>query len=419
MFDEVYHAVTAKLIAKDDPRAYEWWNPDPEPNTAVDWLHPPLAKYTQAFFILAFGENALGWRFSSAVFGVLTIWMTALLAYELFSKHSLSLLAAIIAALDGLLLVQSRIAMNDIHVTFFILLAFLFYLKHLKHFHLFAKKKHSFRYLALTGISAGIAISSKWSGAFALGAIVFTEGVMFFASLIRSRAMLRRSAGQLSKKALAIFAALALVPAAIYFLSYSQMFIQGKDLAHFRGLHYQTWYYQTHLEATHAYQSRPIQWFLNLRPVWFAVDFSTLGKRADIYAFGNPVLFWLGAFSIVGSTAYLGVLIFKRNLEKLLKSKFLVLLLLFYFVVWIFWQFSPRIMFFYHYTPAVPLMSINLAYWLLKIKEYSKSRIGRLTPAIAVSIMAVAFIIWYPHWTFLSVPTSFADNIYFALKSWR
>ena len=44
-FDEVYHAVTAKLVARNDPRAYEWWHPAPEPNTAIEWLHPPLAKY--------------------------------------------------------------------------------------------------------------------------------------------------------------------------------------------------------------------------------------------------------------------------------------------------------------------------------------------------------------------------------------
>src|SRR5438105_1782547 len=55
-FDEVYHALTAKLIARNDVRAYEWWNEPVEPNTAVDWLHPPLAKYTQALSMKVFGE---------------------------------------------------------------------------------------------------------------------------------------------------------------------------------------------------------------------------------------------------------------------------------------------------------------------------------------------------------------------------
>ena len=53
-FDEVYHAVTAKLYARNDPSGYEWWHQPPEPNTAIEWLHPPLAKLTQAFGILIF-----------------------------------------------------------------------------------------------------------------------------------------------------------------------------------------------------------------------------------------------------------------------------------------------------------------------------------------------------------------------------
>src|SRR5258708_3911057 len=121
IFDEVYHAVTAKLIRRNDPRAYEWWNPPLEPDTAVDWLHPPLAKYTQALGMDLFGENSFGWRISSAVFGTLVIIATAFLADELFKSKKIALLSAFLAACDGLLLTQSRIAMNDIHVTFFIL----------------------------------------------------------------------------------------------------------------------------------------------------------------------------------------------------------------------------------------------------------------------------------------------------------
>src|SRR5574340_687517 len=64
IFDEVYHALTAKLIARGDHRAFEWWNLPVEPNTAVDWLHPPIAKYTQALAIKLLGENSFAWRLS-------------------------------------------------------------------------------------------------------------------------------------------------------------------------------------------------------------------------------------------------------------------------------------------------------------------------------------------------------------------
>lgn len=70
-FDEVYHAMTAKLVARNDPRAYEWTHGDTiEPNTYVEWLHPPMAKYAQAAMINLVGENAVGWRLSS----VFLVW---------------------------------------------------------------------------------------------------------------------------------------------------------------------------------------------------------------------------------------------------------------------------------------------------------------------------------------------------------
>jgi len=90
-FDEVYHAVTAKLMVDGDMRAYEWTNPPPEPNTAVDWLHPPYAKLTQAASMSIFGKNSFGWRFSSVIFGVLVVYVTAKIAEELFNKKNLNI----------------------------------------------------------------------------------------------------------------------------------------------------------------------------------------------------------------------------------------------------------------------------------------------------------------------------------------
>lgn len=69
-FDEVYHAMTVKLVARNDPRAFEYIHGDSiEKGTYVEWLHPPVAKYLQALGVLAFGESGFGWRFTTAVFG--------------------------------------------------------------------------------------------------------------------------------------------------------------------------------------------------------------------------------------------------------------------------------------------------------------------------------------------------------------
>jgi dolichyl-phosphate-mannose-protein mannosyltransferase len=407
VFDEVYHAVTAKLIARNDPRAYEWWHPPVEPNTAIDWLHPPYAKYTQALSIRIFGENSLGWRFSSVVFGVGVIGMVYWLSWLAFKKEQLSLVAAFLASLDGLLLVQSRTAMNDIHVTFFILLTLCVYF-------LFRQTKN-YRYLIWTGIAGGVAMGTKWSGLFVVLTIGLVE-LVEIGKIIINRAKLKRIVTRLGITAFSLI----FLPCVMYFLSYTHMFLQGKDLNHLYELHQQIWWYQTHLEATHPYQSRPWQWFFDLRPVWFHVDYVNPKTIANIYTFGNPLLFWFGAVAVISTAAYL---VQKRILGSLAKIDINVLIILFaYGMVWLPWSLSPRIMFFYHYTPAVPLLCILLSYWLWHmwhLKSKDEVSWGKVISSIIVVLIAANFVVWYPLWTAIPVPKEFADKVYFSVKSWK
>ncbi|NCN87787.1 MAG: phospholipid carrier-dependent glycosyltransferase [Candidatus Pacebacteria bacterium] len=473
VFDEVYHALTSKLIARNDVRAYEWWNKPVEKDTAVDWLHPPYAKYTQAFFIKMYGENSFGWRISSVIFGVLVIMMVYKLSLELFEDKNLSLLATLLASLDGLLLVQSRIAMNDIHVTFFILLTLLLYVRY--------KKYKKLYLLLLTGLSAGLAIGTKWSGVFALLTVGFFESIHYL-QLILKRIKEKKFNNKIKNNIANFFAilnlkyfsilffSLIILPLSMYLLSYSHMFIQGKSLiclqqesirgecyferiqlgewkwegyiSHFAELHRQIWWYQTNLEATHSYQSRPYQWFLNLKPVWIHVDYQK-DKIANIYSQGNSVLFWIGDIAVATTLlTYLlsytakivlfissKVKLFKKvkkiqlmkRLAKIKLPKYLGFLIFAYFAVWLPWQLSPRIMFFYHYTPAIPLLSIILAYWLTKVADFKlkKFNLGKVIVTTVIILSGLNFIVFYPNWTAIPVDKDWANNIYFAIKSWK
>ncbi len=545
IFDEVYHAVTAKLIRQNDPRAFEWWNPPPEPNTAVDWLHPPFAKYTQALGMQIFGETPFGWRISAVVFGTLAIAMIALLAEELFHDKRVSILAALLASFDGLLLVQSRIAMNDIHVTFFILLSCFFYLKYRTartnsttvqvaktktpepEFTLFHNTRNNHLFLFfLTGLSLGFACASKWSGFFAVGLILFFEGISLLQQIkaylnyyfdqkflatrspIISQASLINGVFQsahtpsapmaivrtIFRQSTKIIVYLLLIPAFIYVLSYSQMFIQGKSLvceqdfiqqgscyceqtnswwveglktvmpkntayweslearggckrliSHFFELHKQIWWYQTNLKATHPYQSRPMDWFLDLRPVWMFVDYKP-DMVANVYAEGNPFLFWLGDIAVFVTIAAILTKSFKEvssstassnepairqnkvvttlnYIPSLSSMKFLIVA---YLIVWSPWQLSPRIMFFYHYTPAVPFLSIILSYGLVKMQNFQgcitignqQIEVRRVLLFSAVLAIGFTFFVFYPNWTGIPVP-SWLGSVYFLLPSWK
>ncbi len=461
-FDEVYHALTSKLIARNDPRAYEWWNEPVEPNTAVDWLHPPLAKYTQALGMKIFGENSLGWRVSSAVFGLLTIAATAACAHVYFNKRSITLLAALIVSFDGLLLAQSRIAMNDIHVTFFIistLAAYGWFRNRIKN------KQPSGTALLLTGVLAGLAMGTKWSGVYVLAAVVTAE-------LVRIIKLHAKFSERLVKTGLmGIF--LGAVPILMYLASYSHMFLQGKTLvctgnqvkqgecycsqessfwvtglsklspvnkkyfeslearggckrliSHFSELHNQILWYQTHLNATHPYQSRPWQWVLDLRPVWQHVDYSSSkqGLVANIYNTGNPILYWVGLAVVIS----LSLMLFLHGLrvghekDRQVFSKYsfeLGLLLFTYFIVWGPWNFSPRIMFFYHYAPAVPIMSMLIAY--LFVTAWHKLKAARIIIVVLVALIGTTYFLLYPLNTGLPMSQGYFDAIFALFPSWK
>jgi len=206
------------------------------------------------------------------------------------------------------------------------------------------------------------------------------------------------------------------------------MFIQGKNFDHFRELHRQIWAYQTTLSATHAYQSRPWQWFLNTRPVWYYVEYSDQ-QISNIYALGNPVLFWLGDISVIFTTVIVlasSYDILRQVLEKAQRWKTyfdlfpLSFLLLAYAAVWLPWQLSPRIMFFYHYTPAVPILSIILAYWLITpAKSQSWRPWGLWLSIFLIVCVAGTFGLFYPHWTGIPVNVDMANSVYFAMPTWK
>jgi len=195
------------------------------------------------------------------------------------------------------------------------------------------------------------------------------------------------------------------------------MFIQGKSFSHLIEMHKNTWWYQTTLTASHPAQSQPIEWFLNTKPVWISVDFSQEGFRGDIYAIGNPLLFFFGVFAVALSSIGLLIHKFIRPVPSLKKqAKKITLVLFIYFSLWVPWQLSPRIMFFYHYLPAVPFLCINLAYWLKKMSEDKK--LYMLT-SIIIGLIFITFIIWYPHLTLIPVPNAFKEAVYFYFDFWK
>jgi dolichyl-phosphate-mannose--protein O-mannosyl transferase len=194
------------------------------------------------------------------------------------------------------------------------------------------------------------------------------------------------------------------------------MFLQGRNLAYFWQLHREIWAYQTLYKPTHAYNSKPLQWWLNDRPVWMYVNHPEPGFVENIYAFGNPVVLGLGVVATSVTALW-----FLRNRFKVKRDTPILWLWLNHLFLWVPWQFAPRMMFFYHYTPAVPLLCIVIALWLFYFWQLSQisSQIKTLLISLVLCSSLFIFVLWYPHWTAIAVPTWWADTVYFWRSSWK
>ena len=360
IFDEVYHAFTAQEMAKGNPQAWEWWV-TPPPGVAYEWTHPPLAKLVMAGSIKLLGDSSFAWRFPSAVFGTLSVAAVYFLGKKLFKHKHMALLAAAIFSFDGLQLTMSRVGMADSLLTLLILLSCLFFYQ------------SKFR---LTGIFLGLALATKWSAVL----LYPIFGLFLLPQLIKNP--------QKIKFLLRLVYSFLIIPLEIYFLTFIPFFVTGHTLAQWWELQRQMYYYHSHLNATHQYQSMAWQWPLLIRPVWFYVEYFK-NSVANIYNLGNPAVFWGG----------LAAVFFSRNFY----------LLIFYFLLFSPFIFSPRIMFLHHYLPALPFLCLIIAQVIYKHK---------LLATYYLLLVILLFFFFYPLNTAIPLPANLV-KYWFWLPTWK
>ncbi|HBD02058.1 MAG: Dolichyl-phosphate-mannose-protein mannosyltransferase family protein [Microgenomates group bacterium GW2011_GWC1_46_16] len=365
IFDEVYHAFTSQEYLQNHVEAWEWWTTPPE-GVAYEWTHPPLAKYGMVLGMLLFGDQEFGYRFGSAVMGVLSILAVYQLVLALSFPRKTALTAAFLVTIEGLHLVQSRIAMNDIYLLTFLLWS------------LYSALKSRWK---LSAVLFGLAFASKWSAVYGLLPLALIYLHQF----------------KLSLKSALISLQLLLITILVYLLSFAPFLLAGHTYAQLLELHRQMWYYHTHLIATHAYQSTPAQWIFAARPVWYWVKYGQ-GVLANIYVQSNPLILWFG----------LAALIFQ--LKKIFRFPFLFLFVS-YLVFVVPWQFSPRIMFFYHYLPSSVFLCILLAVWLSSLRQ-SYSR-------LILTLCFIGFLFLTPLFYGFSLPQNYWHTLFSLFPSWK
>ena len=384
IFDEVYVGFTAEQFALGNRQAWVWDYSAPT-GFAYCWSHPPLGKLIMAGGIKILGVNSFSRRIVPALAGTLLSLMVFLLAKQIFPKRpAIGLLAATFIALDGLVLTLSRIGLADTILALFLLISIYF----------LNQKKYLY-----SAIFWGMALATKWTSFYFLP---------FLGLFLLSELKWQKNFKLLFKNLIYIikvFLIYSLCGVIIYLLSYLPLFLYGYGFPKFIHLQQQMYWYHTGLDATHPWQSPAISWPLDWRPVWFYVDYQP-DKIANIFALGNPVIFWTGFLAVFFTLGYFWIS----------KQKNLKFLLLAYFIFWLPWIVSPRCMFLYHYLPAVPFLSIILAFFLDTLASAHKYL--KFLPLLFIVITLGIFIFFYPYWTGISMPKSQVAQ-YQWLPSWK
>ena len=115
------------------------------------------------------GQFAFSWRIIGVLFGALMAVCLYLLARLLFKRRSIGLLVALFSMTDGMLFVQSRIAMNDTYVGGFLLLAYLLFA--LLWLNVWKSRVAFWLGMPIIGVILGFALASKWVAMYAIASI--------------------------------------------------------------------------------------------------------------------------------------------------------------------------------------------------------------------------------------------------------
>ena len=429
VFDEVYYAKFANNYLT---------------GTSFFNSHPPLSQYIIAIGIWIGSHfpaspdlvnnltgslrSTISYRWLNAFTGSFIPLIVAGIAYQLTRRQSYAVIVAIFAATDGLFLVESRYALNNIYLIILGLLGNYFFLIYIN------STINRQWLLIMAGFFLGSSAAIKWNG------LSFLLGLYFLLAVARLGKFLLKilSVNQSNLELLQIkektpwqkLASVKLSQIVIYLLilplfTYSLLWIPHLLM----NPEYGFWEIQKQILSyhqrignspeVHPYCSPWYSWLVMWRPVAYFYEKSTKispniqpGSQSiiyDVHAMGNPVLWWLSTGSIL-YFVFILLLSLMPGLKKLIKLPFNMETWLGGYIVCNYmanllpWIAIKRCTFLYHYMGAYVFTWLALA-WLIDgcLRSYSLNY--RRTGWVIILLIIAAFIYWLP--IYLGLPLSY------------
>jgi dolichyl-phosphate-mannose-protein mannosyltransferase len=423
-------------------------------------VHPPLGKW-----MIALGEwivrdpnftSTFGWRFMSAIVGTLAVLIVARTARRMTRSNLLGCVAGLIFSLDGLEYVQSRVAMLDIFLMFWVVVAFACLILDRDQVRArLADRAMTTTYgeygprigmrwwLLACGIASGCAVASKWDGAaliptFAFLSFIWTMGAK------RAIGVKKPFLSAFRRDIVPTGAWMVVVSIGVYIATWTGWFLNGPKYAYDREwakgrhsdysfipaavrslwhYHWEIYEFHKHLSSYHAYRENAWGWLFDARPVLYYAAYphppaagchtGGLGCARMIYDLGTPAIWWAS----IPVMCFMLYIICKRDW----RGTALLVPFLISYLPWLL-QFK-RTMFFFYALPLLPFISIALAvtigYCIGPVTaSVARRRAGTIAGGTYVLIVAVMFFYFWPILSARTVPFvgGWVDRMWF--HSW-
>jgi dolichyl-phosphate-mannose--protein O-mannosyl transferase len=463
VFDEIYYA----RFAADYLQGIQEFGGHPPLSTYLIaggmWLgqHLPFAPDTPQNGLSGLQLTPFSYRWLNAFTGSLIPPVVGAIALQLTHRRRYALLAAGLAALDGLFLVESRYALNNIYLVLFGLVGQWLLLLAMNrataphpsapHHWVYVPRWQTSTLLALAGASLGAAAAIKWNGLWFLFGTYLLWGIVWGMGQLRPwRPILALYLGslspvtRLSKISPAQFLTwFGLVPAWVYYLSWIPYMRLSPEVNFWQWqLRILDYHSRVGDNDTHPYCSSWYSWFVMWRPVgYFYKTSHAVGSPPpivgpplpanaaeavyDVHAIGNPILWW-AATAAIALLAIMVIYLFIQGIAAKttanrpadnhpptgLLSWTALYLVINWVANWLPWMRVGRCTFLYHYMGAS--MFAILAIALLMDRWLDSPRAWHRITAMAVILTIVAaFFYWLP--IYLGLPL---DPVAFRLRQW-